>query len=325
MTWLNTDGVHDVEACSGAFLLIRREALEAVGGWDERYWFYAEDLDLCLRVTQAGWRVRYVGTATALHLKSSSSHVRRREDELTMPERARLAAACRRAIVDSHQRFYRQHLQADDGAAAAAAGGRMFALQRRAAGARPMSERQTPAATISLVTWNGLRWLPGCLDSVAAQTLADYELLILDNGSDGRQRRVAAGSEPPATTTHRARRVGREPGLRARRTTATSTRARGEAVLLLNQDVELDPGFLAAAVAALAARPRCRLAVQALVRRLEAPAVRSDVVDTTGLVMHRDRRVVSRDQLRRWTATSAPRGAGVGRRRRGAGLSPRRR
>ena len=65
LSWLDPWTVHDVEACSGAFLLIRREALEAVAGWDERYWFYAEDLDLCLRVTQAGWRVRYVGTATA--------------------------------------------------------------------------------------------------------------------------------------------------------------------------------------------------------------------------------------------------------------------
>ena len=64
LSWLDPATVHDVEACSGAFLLIRREALDVVGGWDERYWFYAEDLDLCLRVTQAGWRVRYVGTAS---------------------------------------------------------------------------------------------------------------------------------------------------------------------------------------------------------------------------------------------------------------------
>ena len=77
LSWLNPATVHDVEACSGAFLLMRREVLDAVGGWDERYWFYAEDLDLCLRVAQAGWRVQYVGSATAVHVKGGSSNLRR--------------------------------------------------------------------------------------------------------------------------------------------------------------------------------------------------------------------------------------------------------
>ena len=100
-----------MEACSGAFLLIRREALEAVGGWDERYWFYAEDLDLCLRVTQAGWRVRYVGTASAVHVKGSSSNLRRSPSDLTDEQRA-TRRRVREAIIDSHERFYREHLEA---------------------------------------------------------------------------------------------------------------------------------------------------------------------------------------------------------------------
>lgn len=131
MTWLDTETVHDIEACTGAFLLIRREALEAVGGWDERYWFYAEDLDLCLRVTQAGWRVRYVGTATAEHVKSSSSHVRRKGelDQEQLETRRRV----RRAIVDSHERFYHEHLEAQTARPVRPMVQAMFALQRRAA------------------------------------------------------------------------------------------------------------------------------------------------------------------------------------------------
>ena len=151
-----------------------------------------------------------------------------------------------------------------------------------------------PAATISLVTWNGLHWLPGCLDSVAAQTLADYELLILDNGStDGsvdwlRQR--AADDEHISL-------VESDVNLGfARGHNRNIERARGGAVLLLNQDVELDPGFLAATVAALEQRPEVG-SVQARLRRLAAPGERSELLDTTGLEMHRDRRVVSRGQL----------------------------
>ena len=40
-----------------------------------------------------------------------------------------------------------------------------------------------PRVSISLVTWNGRAWLPGCMASIAGQTLTDHELLILDNGS----------------------------------------------------------------------------------------------------------------------------------------------
>ena len=133
LTWLDTGTVHDIEACSGAFLLIRREALEAVNGWDERYWFYAEDLDLCLRVSQGGLRVRYVGTAAATHEKSSSSHVRRPDGELD-PEQLETRRRVKRAIVDSHERFYREHLEADTARPVRPLVQAMFALQRWSAG-----------------------------------------------------------------------------------------------------------------------------------------------------------------------------------------------
>lgn len=110
LAWLNEHGTHDVEACSGAFLLVKRTVLAAVEGWDERYWFYAEDLDLCLRARQAGWRVRYVGSTSAVHVKGSSSNLRRAAQDLT-PEQRATRRRVREAVVASHQRFYRQHLE----------------------------------------------------------------------------------------------------------------------------------------------------------------------------------------------------------------------
>ena len=132
LSWLDPLGVHDVEACSGAFLLIRHEALQAVGGWDEQYWFYAEDLDLCLRVTQAGWRVRYVGSSSAVHLKGVSSNLRVSKRDLT-PDQRQTRRRVQRAIVDSHQRFYRQHLQAKTARPVRPLIDAMFAIQRRLA------------------------------------------------------------------------------------------------------------------------------------------------------------------------------------------------
>jgi GT2 family glycosyltransferase len=46
-----------------------------------------------------------------------------------------------------------------------------------------MNGHPGPSVTVSLVTYNGMRWLPGCLASLRAQALGDYELLVLDNGS----------------------------------------------------------------------------------------------------------------------------------------------
>lgn len=58
----------DVEQPAGAFLMLRRDALEAVGGLDERFhpvWF--EDVDLCRRLADAGLAMRFVPGAVALH------------------------------------------------------------------------------------------------------------------------------------------------------------------------------------------------------------------------------------------------------------------
>jgi GT2 family glycosyltransferase len=70
-------GVGDVDALNGAFMLLTRPALSNVGGLDESYWMYAEDLDWCVRFRDAGWRVVYDGRVTALHVKGASSGKRR--------------------------------------------------------------------------------------------------------------------------------------------------------------------------------------------------------------------------------------------------------
>ena len=60
----------DVAWVSGAFLLVRRAAFDAVGGFDEGFFLYKEEEDLCLRVRATGARVRYVPTAEARHVGS---------------------------------------------------------------------------------------------------------------------------------------------------------------------------------------------------------------------------------------------------------------
>jgi GT2 family glycosyltransferase len=66
-----------VDWLSGACMLARREALTTVNGFDERYFLYWEDADLCRRLRAAGYEVRYVPGATAIHRVGHSSKTAR--------------------------------------------------------------------------------------------------------------------------------------------------------------------------------------------------------------------------------------------------------
>jgi N-acetylglucosaminyl-diphospho-decaprenol L-rhamnosyltransferase len=58
---------------SGACLLVPRNVLESIGGWDESFFLYSEDTDLCRRVRAAGLDIRYEPTAMVVHLGGRSS------------------------------------------------------------------------------------------------------------------------------------------------------------------------------------------------------------------------------------------------------------
>jgi N-acetylglucosaminyl-diphospho-decaprenol L-rhamnosyltransferase len=62
-----------VDSVNGAFMLIRREAFEAAGGFDEGYWMYMEDLDLSYRLAEAGWVSLYEPDAVVTHIKGGTT------------------------------------------------------------------------------------------------------------------------------------------------------------------------------------------------------------------------------------------------------------
>lgn len=63
----------------GAALAIRREAFDAVGGFDEAYFLYHEEVDLCYRLRAAGWEIHYAPVATVLHVGGASTSQRAAE------------------------------------------------------------------------------------------------------------------------------------------------------------------------------------------------------------------------------------------------------
>ncbi|HKV86722.1 MAG TPA: glycosyltransferase family 2 protein [Candidatus Dormibacteraeota bacterium] len=71
--------VHEMDAGSGACLMLRMAALERVGFFDPRYFMFGEDLDLCYRLKLGGWKVFYLPSAAANHRPMPSSAERRRK------------------------------------------------------------------------------------------------------------------------------------------------------------------------------------------------------------------------------------------------------
>ncbi|AND71168.1 hypothetical protein ATSB10_37140 [Dyella thiooxydans] len=70
------DHAVEAEAVSGALMLVSRRVFEYLGGFDEGYFLHCEDLDLCRRVRDAGYRVMLAGDVRVLHGKGGSSRHR---------------------------------------------------------------------------------------------------------------------------------------------------------------------------------------------------------------------------------------------------------
>jgi N-acetylglucosaminyl-diphospho-decaprenol L-rhamnosyltransferase len=63
----------DVDWLSGAAVWLRRSALQSVGGWDEHYFMYGEDIDLGWRLRRLGWRVAYEPGGAVMHVQAVST------------------------------------------------------------------------------------------------------------------------------------------------------------------------------------------------------------------------------------------------------------
>ncbi len=73
LTYLDPDQSYEVDAVSGSFMMMTRTAYTQVGGLDEAFFMYGEDLDWCYRVRQAGFKVFYVHATQIIHFKGEST------------------------------------------------------------------------------------------------------------------------------------------------------------------------------------------------------------------------------------------------------------
>ena len=104
-SFLPLNQVHEIDSACGAFLVFRREALDEIKGFDESYFFYGEDIDLCFRLKEKGWKLIYYPKIEVIHYKGASSGLRRETEDIVKADReTRLKSA--RASIQAMKIFY---------------------------------------------------------------------------------------------------------------------------------------------------------------------------------------------------------------------------
>jgi O-antigen biosynthesis protein len=90
LTYLSSEETYPVEAVSGSFMMVRKAVIEHVGGLDESFFMYGEDLDWCYRIHQAGWQIYYVHSTQIIHYKGESTRRSSMDEIHTFYEAMRL-------------------------------------------------------------------------------------------------------------------------------------------------------------------------------------------------------------------------------------------
>jgi GT2 family glycosyltransferase len=102
---------HPVDVIAGSYMLMPMSLCRELGGWDETYFFYGEDIDFCYRIRQAGYQIIYYPHVEVLHYKGASSGLRKESAQIAKPPketRVRVAKESVRAMKIFYSKFYRQ-------------------------------------------------------------------------------------------------------------------------------------------------------------------------------------------------------------------------
>lgn len=100
---------HEVDSLTGAFILTRKKVLDEVGLFDESYFMYAEDLDLCYRIKKAGYKIIYLPEVKIIHYKGVSSGLKKHSQGITTAtDESRVKAF--NAFYETMKIFYQKNL-----------------------------------------------------------------------------------------------------------------------------------------------------------------------------------------------------------------------
>jgi GT2 family glycosyltransferase len=148
-----------------------------------------------------------------------------------------------------------------------------------------------PNITISLLTWNGERYLPWLLKSLKAQTFSDWKLLVLDNASSDKSLDIVKEECPQAKIIQQKQNVGFAKGHNMLINWSDS-----DYVLILNQDIILDKDYLEKLITFMEANKKTASCAGKLMHWDFNEGLKTKIVDSFGIKIDRKRAIVDVSQ-----------------------------
>lgn len=99
---------HEVDCVVGAFMVMRKSVLEKVGYFDEDYFLYGEDIDLCFRAKEAGFKIMFVPQVKIKHVKGISSGIKK-HSQANSSAKAMTKSLSINNFYETMKLFYKKH------------------------------------------------------------------------------------------------------------------------------------------------------------------------------------------------------------------------
>lgn len=161
------------QALTAACLMVRKSAFNSVDGFDEEYWNGYEDVDLCFKLRQDGWKLVYQPTSVVFHYESKSG-----------PERfSKISQNSERLNNKWNHKIIPDFVVAKDGKISDAK--TLQVKEYESPGKKEVKTKQSRTFDISIIvlTFNGLKYNKEFLTSIDKHTRGSYEVIIVDNAS----------------------------------------------------------------------------------------------------------------------------------------------
>ena len=106
---LDTTKTHQIEACVGAFLMVKKSVGQKIGWWNEKFFFYGEDLDFCFQLKENNFKLFFYPNCQITHFQGISSGLKKTTSKLTQANR-KTKVMIAKASTNAMRIFYQQNL-----------------------------------------------------------------------------------------------------------------------------------------------------------------------------------------------------------------------
>jgi len=232
MTYFSYEETAEVDQPMSSCLLVRKDAYEEVGGMDESFPLYFNDVDFLFRMKKKGWKVFFLPQAKAVHFLGGSTSL--------LPNLKRLFLS-HKGLIGFYRKHFPLYLPLAYLSLLLLPIRTLFPKRKRRHFLvfQRIKEEGEILLSVVIVNWNAGEYLPRCLASIYEQDI-DLEVILVDNASTDRSERKAKEMFPQIRLIQMGENRGYSAGCNA-----GIKEAKGEFILILNPDTVVLPGAFA--------------------------------------------------------------------------------